>query len=93
MIKMPRRTNKDIIRDILLSSDEPLSAEEISQQWPYNSGLSTGSLAQLLIRMKDIQKVGQRNAQSICNDSYPVDTWTHINHKRYAEWVEKSTNE
>lgn len=90
---MPRKANKDVIRNILLNADTPLSAEDISLLWPYNGGMSTAVLAQILSRMRDIKKVGRRNTASITNDSYPVDTWSHVNHERYAEWVDEGTNE
>lgn len=93
MMKMGRRTNRDVIKDILLSADEPLSTHDIVELWPTTGGLSIGSVAQFLSRMPDVKKVGQKTTASITNDSYPVDTWTHINHERYAEWVDESTNE
>ena len=90
---MPRRSSKDIIHDLLLSSDTPLSAEDISDSWPYAEGLSISRLAQLLHRMKYVEKVGVGTSASVLGHDYDVALWTHIRHERYSEWVEKSTNE
>ena len=90
---MPRKSSKDIIHDLLLSSDTPLSAEEISNSWPYAEGMPVSRLAQLLHRMKNIAKVGVGTSASVLGHDYDVALWTHIHHERYDEWVEKSTNE
>lgn len=90
---MARPTLKDIIRNILLNADTPLAAYEISDLWPHKEGMPTSRVSQLLHRMKDVVKVGQTKASSITNDSYVVETWTHVNHEHRAEWVDESTNE
>ena len=94
MICLPPKTRKDVIKNLLLDSDAPLSAETIFSQWPMRRAPTITEIGQLLSRMKDVKKVGQTKVDgSGSRGYYYVDTWAHINHRSYSEWVDGDTSE
>lgn len=94
MICLPAKPRKDVIKNLLLDSDAPLSAEMIFYQWPTRRAPTISEVCQLLSRMKDVKKVGKTKVDgSGTRGAYYVDTWTHINHQSYSEWVDGDTSE